>query len=129
MENTEYYTELTGDFMESQCMQDLRNGKIIITDVPFKFRDSNAYSSAHKFARGIVDENERCWRLWKLMECLESDIANIRIAQEIKFNMTNKIIFVMFFTIFFLIYPICWILDFFCLWKNIKKRYSKNPDG
>ena len=45
------------------------------------------------------------------------------------FNMTNKIIFVMFFTIFFLIYPICWILDFFCLWKNIKKRYSKNPDG
>ena len=35
MENTEYYTELTGDFMESQCMQDLRNGKIIITDVPF----------------------------------------------------------------------------------------------
>lgn len=42
MENTEYYTELTGDFMESQCMQDLRNGKIIITDVPFKFRDSNA---------------------------------------------------------------------------------------
>lgn len=84
MENTEYYTELTGDFMESQCMQDLRNGKIIITDVPFKFKDSNAYSSAHKFARGIVDEKERCWRLWKLMECLESDIANIRIAQEIK---------------------------------------------
>ena len=34
MENAEYYTELTGDFMESQCMYDLRNGKIIITDVP-----------------------------------------------------------------------------------------------
>ena len=84
MENTEYYTELTENQVETQCMQDLCNGKIIITDVPFKLRDSNAYSSAHKFARGIVDEKERCWRLWKLMECLESDIANIRIAQEIK---------------------------------------------
>lgn len=84
MENTEYYTELTENQVETQCMQDLCNGKIIITDVPFKFRDFNAYSSAHKFARGIVDEKERCWRLWKLMECLESDIANIRIAQEIK---------------------------------------------
>ena len=86
MENTEYYTELTENQVETQCMQDLRNGKIIITDVPFKFRDFNAYSSAHKFARGIVDEKERCWRLWKLMECLESDISDLQTAQNIRDN-------------------------------------------
>lgn len=36
MENTEYYTELTENQVETQCMQDLCNGKITITDVPVK---------------------------------------------------------------------------------------------
>lgn len=90
MKDTEYYTELTDNMIETQCMLDLCNGEITIKDVPFEFRNFDAYSSAHKFARGIVDEKERYYQLWKLMACLESDISDLQIAKDIRdFNKTN----------------------------------------
>lgn len=90
MKNTKYYTELIGNMVETQCMSDLRNGETTIKDVPFEFRDFNAYSSAHKFARGIVDEKERYYQLWKIMACLESDISDLQIAKDIRdLNKTN----------------------------------------
>ena len=90
MKDTEYYTELTDNMIETQCMLDLCNGEITIKDVPFEFRNFDAYSSAHKFARGIVDEKERYYQLWKLMACLESVISDLQIAKDIRdFNKTN----------------------------------------
>lgn len=90
MKDTEYYTELTDNMIETQCMLDLCNGEITIKDVPFEFRNFDAYSSAHKFARGIVDEKERYYQFWKLMACLESGISDLQIAKDIRdFNKTN----------------------------------------
>lgn len=90
MKDTEYYTELTDNMIETQCMLDLCNGEITIKDVPFEFRNFDAYSSAHKFARGIVDEKERYYQLWKLMARLESGISDLQIAKDIRdFNKTN----------------------------------------
>ena len=90
MKDTEYYTELTDNMIETQCMLDLCNGEITIKDVRFEFRNFDAYSSAHKFARGIVDEKERYYQLWKLMACLESGISDLQIAKDIRdFNKTN----------------------------------------
>mgnify|MGYP000031349883 CR=1 FL=1 len=39
MKDTEYYTELTDNMIETQCMLDLCNGEITIKDVPFEFRN------------------------------------------------------------------------------------------
>ena len=48
MKDTEYYTELTDNMIETQCMLDLCNGEITIKDVPFEFRNFDAYSSARE---------------------------------------------------------------------------------
>ena len=70
MNNIMYYTKEINDCRETQCQIDLLSGKIKITDVPFMFRGRDEYGAAHKYARGLVDE--------------ESDMVNLQSAVDIK---------------------------------------------
>ena len=72
--NHEYYAKLIGDGFHTQCMLDLESGKIHIQDVPFEFRNTEAYESAHLYARTINDEKERHDMYWKIQRQLEYDI-------------------------------------------------------
>ena len=86
MENFEYYTKPINEFRETQCDVDLLAGKIKISDVPLIFRGGHEYSAANKYARSFIDEKERCYRYWKIAECMESDMCNLSMARILREN-------------------------------------------
>ena len=85
MNDLQYYTKEINDCHETQCQADLLNGKIKIADVlPFAFRGHDEYTTAHKYARGLVDEKERYYLYWKIAESMESDMVNLQAAVDVK---------------------------------------------
>lgn len=54
-----YYAKLIKDGFHTQCTLDLESGAVKIQDVPFEFRNTEAYEAAHLYARTIKDEKER----------------------------------------------------------------------
>lgn len=69
-----YYTELILDGFHTQCTEDLMNGKILIQDVLFEFRNTEAYMSAYMYAKTIKDDEERHERYWQIRKLLVNDI-------------------------------------------------------
>ena len=59
-----YYAKLIKDGFHTQCTLDLESGAVKIQDVPFEFRNTEAYEAAHLYARTIKDEKERHDAYW-----------------------------------------------------------------
>lgn len=57
-----------------QYIQDLYDGKIRITEVPYKYRNHDTYMAAHIFARTIADDTVRHDQYWKIASQLEDDV-------------------------------------------------------
>lgn len=74
MSSNNVYYEETLDGFETQCMRDLLEGKIRITDVPYKYRNHLTYIEAHKFARTISNDKQRHDAYWKIASLLEKDV-------------------------------------------------------
>ena len=70
-----YYAKLIKDGFHTQCTLDLESGAVKIQDVPFEFRNTEAYEAAHLYARTIKDEKERHDAYWQIQKQLESDIT------------------------------------------------------
>lgn len=70
-----YYAKLIKDGFHTQCTLDLESGAVKIQDVPFEFRNTEAYEAAHLYARTIKDETERHDAYWQIQKQLESDIV------------------------------------------------------
>lgn len=70
-----YYAKLIKDGFHTQCTLDLESGAVKIQDVPFEFRNTEAYEAAHLYARTIKDEKERHDAYWQIQKQLESDIV------------------------------------------------------
>lgn len=70
-----YYAKLIKDGFHTQCALDLESGAVKIQDVPFEFRNTEAYEAAHLYARTIKDEKERHDAYWQIQKQLESDIV------------------------------------------------------
>ena len=60
--------------MKTQCIQDLRDGKITIEDIPFEFRGYAEYCSAYVFARRILDSVFRHDAFWHIANQMAQDI-------------------------------------------------------
>lgn len=54
-----YYAKLIKDGFHTQCTLDLESRAVKIQDVPFEFRNTEAYEAAHLYAITIKDEKER----------------------------------------------------------------------
>lgn len=75
MTNQDYYSKYDVDNgMKTQCIQDLRDGKLTIEDVPFEFRGYAEYCSAHVFARHISDSILRHDAFWHIANQMAQDI-------------------------------------------------------
>ena len=74
MKNQDYYSTYVDNGMKTQCIQDLRDGKITIEDVPFEFRGYAEYCSAHVFARHISDSILRHDAFWHIANQMAQDI-------------------------------------------------------
>ena len=73
MSSNNVYYEETLDGFETQCMRDLLQGKICISDIPYKYRNHLTYIEAHKFARTISNDKQRHDAYWKIASLLEKD--------------------------------------------------------
>lgn len=88
MKNQDYYTKYNSDNgMKTQCIHDLRDGKITIEDVPFEFRGYAEYCSAHVFARHISDPVIRHDAFWHIANQMAQDIMR---CSELNDNLYKK---------------------------------------
>ena len=73
-----YYAKLIKDGFHTQCTLDLESGAVKIQDVPFEFRNTEAYEAAHLYARTIKDEKERHDAYWQIQKQLNQILYNAR---------------------------------------------------
>lgn len=73
-----YYAKLIKDGFHTQCTLDLESGAVKIQDVPFEFRNTEAYEAAHLYARTIKDEKERHDAYWQIQNSWNQILYNAR---------------------------------------------------
>ena len=56
-----YYLPNPDSMYDSQCEDDLLNGKIKIYEVPFRYRVRKAYIYACRYARGCNKDSRKLW--------------------------------------------------------------------